>query len=251
MNEEDKKVPESGPPRIEPPKEEAVPYALEPEPPKVEPARAAPARPAEPKAGRVGDGSFMDDMPEDADLEHDPEVERALKGEPSRDKTVDVDADKPRFVKEGGGEAKPLALVGLGLAVGAAITAAVRSSDHWFASGALAIYMTLLHSVTGIAAAAGVAYFEREKFGRVDLAGARMLVAVAVAYLVFSAGAGAYNAVTAPLGALLYLVVVGVLFRFPMVRLVRVAALHLMIVVAVYVAMMLYAAAKAPVAAAG
>lgn len=189
----------------------------------------------------------MDGLPEDADLEHDPDVERALKGKPAtKDKTVDEDAEQHTFVLPGMGGAKWVALVGAGLAVGAVIAAAVRSTDHWFASGVLALYLTAFHTGTGVLAAAAVAYFERVKFGAPDLMAARMLVAVSLAYLVFNVGVGVYTALTAPLGALLYLVALGVLARFSMVRLIRVAAVHLLFIVGVYIAMMLYAAATAP-----
>lgn len=247
MTEGETPSPEGRPVRIDPPKQEVTPYALEPDTPA--PPGAASRPPTPPRPGKLGDRSFMDDMPEDTDLEHDPEVERALKGAPpSSDKSVDADADKPTFVRPGGGGAKPIALIGAGLAIGAAITAGVRSSDHWFASAALALYLTAFHTGTGVAAAAAVAYLERVKFGAADLMAARMLVAVAIAYLVFSAGMGGYNALTAPLGAVLYLLALGVLSRFTPVRLLRVAAVHVLLVAGVYVAMMLYAAARAPVA---
>jgi hypothetical protein len=75
-----------------------------------------------------------------------------------------------------------------------------------------------------------------------------MLVAVSIAHLVISAGKGGYNVVTAPLGVLLYAAAMGVLFRLSPVRMVRVGAMHAVMIAAIYLAMVLYAAASAPVA---
>src|SRR4051812_16988725 len=96
--------------------EQHKPYELEPipvEPSPQPPAVPAPA-PAVPQAGKLSDKGLIDDMPEDADFDHDPEVERALKGdrgEASKDGTVDEDPKPvPPFVRAGG-DPKTLALV--------------------------------------------------------------------------------------------------------------------------------------------
>ena len=224
------------PNRVEPAATDVSPYELAPEP----------VNPSAPQGKpKLSDKSFVDDLPEDADLEHDPEVERALKGEPlenaDQDGTVDANPPGATFVKPGG-DPKTLALVGAGLAIATTIVSAINS-EHWFFAGALALYLTAVHTITGLIAIAIVAYFEKLRFGPLETAAARMLVAVGLAYLVISAGAGNWNAITAPLGALVYLVAVGVLFRLLVPRLLRVAAIHAILSAALYLAMILYAAA--------
>jgi hypothetical protein len=250
MNDDkDHQKPDGGLPppiRVEP-AAEAAPYELAPEPEPAPVQARSPAR--EPVPGKLADSGLTDDFPEDADFEKDPEVERALKGEPAptsgEGEHGEEDPDprrKHRLVKATG-DPKVYALVGTAIALAAMVVASVRNSDHWFSAGVLAVYMVALNTVTGVGAIGTVAYFEQARLGKFRHAAARMLVAVAVATLIFNIGAGQYNVITAPLGVVAYLGSLAVLFHWTPVRIIRVAAVHGAMIAVLYLGMVLYDAA--------
>ncbi len=210
--------------KIDPLPSEATPYDLAPEPPP-----------------QLGKGRFVDELPEDADLEHDPEVERVLKGEPLEPDSVDAEIPPAMLFVKPGGDPAVLAAIGGGILLAAVITSCLRTTRHWFPAGALTLYLTLLNTICGVAAIAIVAHFERLRFGRVELAAARMLIAVSVAFLAFSFGQGLTTALTAPLGLALYLAALGMLFKVSLLRAVRVASVHAAITLSIYIAMIIYA----------
>src|SRR6185295_7956552 len=136
-----------------PPSEPSAPKPADPgnlQPYDLEPSAApAPVPPTPP--GKLSDKGLIDDMPEDADFDHDPEVEAALKGakpKASKDDTVDEEA-KPAtpFVKAGLGDSKTIALVGAGITIAAVIAAAVNAPEHWFFAGVLALYFVIIHTI--------------------------------------------------------------------------------------------------------
>jgi len=240
------------PNRVEPPPEVA-PYELAPEPipePRPQPQPAQPrATPREPTPGKLADAGLTDDFPEDTDFDVDPEVERALKGEPapgaSSSDSIDEDLEarrKHRLVKSQG-DPKITASIGGGIALVAMIVAAYRNTDHWFYASLLSVYMTALNTITGVAAISVVAHFENCRLGKVHHAAARMLIAVATASAILSMGVSGYNVITAPLGIVAYLGVLAMLFHWSPVRVIRVAAVHAAMIAALYFGMLLYHAA--------
>jgi hypothetical protein len=229
------------PNRVEPPPEVA-PYELAPEPTPSPP-------PREPTPGKLADAGLTDDFPEDTDFDADPEVERALKGEPApssgSDESIDEDLEarrKHRLVKSKG-DPKAAALIGGCVALVAMFVAAYRNSDHWFYASLLSLYMVALNTITGVAAIGVVAYFESCRLGKVEHAAARMLIAVSVATVILSLGVSGYNVITAPLGIAAYLGVLAILFHWTPVRIIRVAAVHAAMIAALYFGMLLYHAA--------
>lgn len=237
--------------RIEP-AADATPYDLAPEPPPTPPPPQAstPHQLPVPKPGKLAEAGLTDDFDEDADFDTDPEVERALKGEPieaepAADHHVDPARHKHRLVKPAG-DPKLYASIGGALALAAAFVSGWHNDKHWFYSGLLALYMTIVNTATGVAAIATVAYFEQARLGKVRHAAPRMLVAVAGASLVLSIGVGGYNVITAPLGILTYAGLLAILFRWPPPTLIRVGATHALLIAAQSIAMWLYAEATAP-----
>jgi hypothetical protein len=216
------------------------PYDLEPAPPSPLPPR-----------GKLSDKGLIDDMPEDADFTHDPEVERALKGEKSAaaDKEVTVDETPepaPPFVRPG--DAKVTALVGAGIGIAAIIAAAVNSPQHWFPSAVLVLYFIVLHAMTGVGALAGAAYICDQPLGRIELAAARMLAAVSLFLLLVNLQVGFAHRFIEPLLAVAgYWLTLTVLFRASWVRLFYVAVIHAGLALVVWLGMAIYAWANAPV----
>ncbi|HYE63152.1 MAG TPA: hypothetical protein VD997_14250 [Phycisphaerales bacterium] len=252
MSEERKHDDRFPPPNRVEPAENATPYELAPEPepvpvPEAPPTQATPPppAPAEPKAGKLSDSGLIDDFDDDADFDKDPEVERVMKGEPDEaaeaaGPAIDPERRKHRLVKPAG-DPQVYAMIGGGIAIAAAIISGYNNQEHWFLSGVLALYMCLFNTITGVGAIGAVAYFEQARLGKVKHAAPRMLITVAAGSLVLSIGVGGYNVITAPLGIATYLGLLAVLYRWPPVRVLRVAALHAAIMGAQYFAMLLYA----------
>lgn len=95
------------------------------------------------------------------------------------------------FVPAGRGGVQPVAIAGAFVGMLAAVAAGISAgrlggSLFVVASVLLVIYTVLVQTATGIAAVAGAAMLAKERFSRIDLVAARMLLAVAAFTLIIS-----------------------------------------------------------------
>jgi hypothetical protein len=226
-----------------PGKSEAAPYELEPAP---EPAPV-------PSPSRLSDKGLTDDFPEDADFSHDPEVEEALHGKKdkprSKDETVDEETKpQPPLVKPGLGDAKTISLVGAGLAIAAVVAAGVEAETHRFWQAILALYLIIVHSLTGLGAVATTAHLNDQPVGPPELAAGRMLAAVSMFMLLLNIHVTSYPLVGAVFATGGYYLVLAILFRAPAARLLMIAIIHALTVILLWLGMSLYGwATAAPV----
>lgn len=154
------------------------------------------------------------------------------------------------FVKPGWGEPKPVALVGAGIALAAAIMAAVAAwnigAGTALAAAVWVLYLSALHAATGTAAIAIVAGAEGRLMGNLVLAAARMFVAVALflAPLPLAAQFGGWIvAVSAVAG---YAAATCLLFRWPLRAWFHVAVCHAVFALVVWGTVQLHALAQPP-----
>lgn len=205
------------------------------------------------RASKVGDSGLLDDFDEDADFSTDPEVERATgTGPKAAPAPAEVAPAGPTFIAPGGPAAlKAIAIAAGVLAISAVIAAALTASSRGrqaFPDAFLTLYLTLLHTATGVAAVLFVAALRGERAGDVVLATARMGFAVATFQLIYHLNipvAGRTDEVL--LAILAYLGIVLVHVRFDRERLVLVAGVHAAQWLAVYLATVLWGWAQAPV----
>jgi len=104
--------------------------------------------------------------------------------------TAQQSAGAKEFVTPGRGSAQVLATCGVFITIGALIIAGVNDRQ-WGAfvllgSIAIMLYNILLHTCTGVVAVILAAKFTEERFTRLELAAARMFVAVALFYALSS-----------------------------------------------------------------
>jgi hypothetical protein len=222
-------------------KPEPVPYELAPAPP-----------PAPPAPSKLSDKGLTEDFPEDADFTHDPEVEQALKGEKPKDKAKDDTVDEkpepqPPLVKPGMGDAKAISLVGLGLAIAAVIAAGLNAEHHWFWQAALALYIIIVHSLTGLGAVAATAHINEQPMGPPELAAGRMLTAVSLFMFLLNVHVTPqFVAAIVAIGG--YYLAITILFRAPSGRLLMIAIMHALAAILVWLGMAIYGWAAPPAA---
>lgn len=235
-----------------PPEHESIPLAP-PDPPKPSKFPAM-----SPKKADLGAPKLMDDMDDDADLTHDPEVERALRGGDPSDDTVtgeEIKLPQEPVVKEGRGEPKTVAIVGASVLLAAVIVSVVNAESRPFALGVSTGYLTLFHTLTGVGAVATLAYAEGRPTGRIELAAARMFVAVAAFMLVLGlrfAALGNFNGwVMAPMAAVVYYITVWVLFRLPRRQMQILAGAHAGIAILLFLLLAVHTWASNPGAGVG
>ncbi|MBI1189759.1 MAG: hypothetical protein GC200_03645 [Tepidisphaera sp.] len=203
----------------------------------------APAEPAAPSkypkmpAGKpdLGAPPLLDDVDDDADLTHDPEVERALKGgAATADDTAAgepaVREQGPPVVKDGKVSPKTLAIIGGVVTLAAIVVSVINAPAGKFAAAVSATYLTLFHTVTGVGAVAILAYAENRPTGRIEVAAGRMFIAVASFMLVlslhFDTLQGFNGAVMSVFAALSYYLVAWTLFRLPQRQMQILAGAH-------------------------
>jgi hypothetical protein len=201
---------------------EKTPYDLEPDQPPGgitgAEAKDGPGRPSLNKEG------LLEGFDEDADFSKDPELDRTVVGlpprgsEPARPSSEpEAAADEQPLIATGGmTEAKIWAAVGAALAVTALVITGIYAQNKTFLSVLLALYNILLHAGTGLAAVAVAARLLDRRPGMLELAGARMLAAVAAYGVVYHLpihfmSSGKLEEVV--LGAMAYLAVVVAAFR--------------------------------------
>ncbi|MDX2149049.1 MAG: hypothetical protein SFZ23_16170 [Planctomycetota bacterium] len=229
------------------------------------PPRGTDARHREPPAP-ANKPSLLEGFDPDADFERDPELARAAKvggAPPERrggDRRFRDASERPRREaapadrderSESGGEgiiARPgvpnaqiSAAIGLGVMLSAMIVAGVNARASIAAHVIVAGYQVLLHAATGVVAIYLVAKFHRLKLGAVELAAARMLLAVALFQLCFQLNfrlfSGKFEEVLAAAGA--YFLATLLLFRQGSERTLHVGATHFVLWLLVWLGSML------------
>lgn len=196
------------------------PYAIEPPP------QAAAPPPGQAKIDQPG---LMEGFEENADFTKDPELERVVAGKPLTGAvmpSVPVEPPRPDLVRAtwawehvfwavGGSVLLVAAMVASGINVAPAGAAKDVTSGQRVLSVLLTLYTTLLHTGTGVAAVFVAAHLQRKRLGRVEVAAARMLAAVAAFVLLFNLNmtltTGKFEETVA--GALVYLAIVALTFR--------------------------------------
>ncbi|MEI7657718.1 MAG: hypothetical protein WCK33_06590 [Phycisphaerae bacterium] len=201
------------------------------------------------RASKVGDAGLLDDFEEDADFSTDPEVERATGATPKPAAAATVELG-PTFVRPVGMlDAKAIAIaagvLGISAVIAAALTAPARARQP-LADSFLTLYLTVLHTATGVGAVLFAAAVRSERVGDVVLATARMGLAVAAFQFAFHLDIPVAGRTDETLLAILtYLVLLMVHFRFDRERLVLVAGVHAAQWLAIYLATVLWGWAQA------
>lgn len=190
------------------------------EPPSPNPAQKAPT----PKA-RIDAPSLAADIDDSVDLELPP-VKPGAAVVPGQD--VDSSTAPVGFVTPGRGDAKTIAMAAAGVAVVAAVAAAITGPSAWYWSLFQTLYQVALHTATGVVGVVIAATLSERPLGDTLLAWARMALAVAALRLCV--------AINLPLtqtkleevliGITVYLGVTLVLFRRPPVELFFLWATH-------------------------
>ena len=135
---------------------------------------------------------LLDDFDEEADFEHDPEVEQAVRGIP----VEDPPATEPSiWGTRGMLSGKPISPstkwkfatgVGIVAAVTAAVFAGINHDSVVWAHVLLTLYLAILHTATGVGAVLVTALLLGRSVGRFDSAASRMLAAVGLYLLVYN-----------------------------------------------------------------
>ncbi len=212
-------------------------------PPPPPPPPAAPPAPApkpQPRKGLLGRlGGMLEGFDEDADFEHDPEVDAAL-GNKKPLPGVEAAPVRPPFVKDD----PPLPVVWLGLGfvllLGAVVAAAVNEKNHPVAASFLTVYNAAFHTGTGIAALGVTAILLGRPFGSIEQAGAKMFVAVSAFLVLVNTritllGDGRWEELV--LASLAYTAAVALLFRLWRRLLLYVVCAHFLLWMGVQIGM--------------
>lgn len=233
-------------PLPEPVNTPAPPVAPSPQPPRGKSGADAAtpgSTPVPEKAGLMGRlGGMLEDFDEDADFEHDPEVEAATGRKPPSAAGVPVAPERPAFVRPGSGSPSVWVGVSCVLLLGAVIGAAVNEPHHPVVAGMLAVYDAGLHTCTGVAALGAVAMLLRRPLGPIELAAARMLAAVCGFLVIFNLkidliGTSKWEELL--LGAAVYVGAVALLFRIWKRPLMYVICAHFLLWMVVQIGMQL------------
>lgn len=154
---------------------------------------------------------ITDDFDEDADFDDVPGLPK-----PAVPKAKEPTPDG--FVKTGWGSAQTIAALGVVATIGAAVLAASLGTQPWIKSVVLSLYLTGLQTLAGVGAVVFAARMAEKTLGPLELAAARMLLAVAAARCFLPV---AYNVpytgrVLEGLSVIgMYVIVTFVLFRLP------------------------------------
>ncbi|MCE7974857.1 MAG: hypothetical protein DYG92_11150 [Leptolyngbya sp. PLA1] len=212
-----------------------APYDLEPEAAQAREKPTAPTPPRAPPRASLDAPPLLDDLDDDADLTADPEVERALKGEPRAEARTPEPAEPmpeaaPPLVRPGRLSARHAAIAGGVLSLAAVIVGASGAGEHWVGGAVMAAYLIALHTCTGVLALGVTAHLHAARLGPLNLVAARVLVAVAAFMAVVMLPIPGPVTLARPLAAVgaigVYLVLMGVLFRPGTHRYRAMVALH-------------------------
>ncbi len=228
-------------------------YDIEPDEPRDPASEAPPANKGEgsthssgtpaPKAdklakARIDAPRLLDDIDDDADLTHDPEVEAALRPSMAArlGKALSLEPAagdmRPVFVKEGLGSAKVWGIAGGVLAVGAIIAAVATANSAHVWHGVFTLYSIVLHTGTGMLAVTAAAALHGQRLAYLPLAAARVLTAVAAALLVFNLRIELIEGTTfdqALMAVTAYLIVIMATFRLWGTKLAAILACHFLL----------------------
>lgn len=136
----------------------------------------APVNPAEdkPRAPKIEAVGLTDDFDEDADFDDVPGLPPPAT---KRAKEPAIDG----FVRTGWGSAQTLAALGVVATIGAVVLAATLGTQPWLKSVVLSLYHTSVQTLAGVGAVVFAARMAEKTLGPLELAAARMLLAVAAA----------------------------------------------------------------------
>lgn len=213
-----------------------------------DPPAAPSSTPGSPGKAKLDAPGLTDDFDDDADFTHDPEVDRALKGDApdARAATKDEDpADKSvlAFVRPGAVVSVPpkvTGAIGAALVLAGAIAAAVRA-EQWAGALLATLYWGLLHTATGIGALGVAAHFNNQRFGRLDLAAARMSICVGALLLAININVPIPRRFDeALLGAGAYFACALLLFRNGLQKTLHLAAAHFTLWAVFYAGLLLH-----------
>jgi|CXWL01.1.fsa_nt_gi hypothetical protein len=137
------------------------------------------ASPKSAGAAKLSAEPILDDFDEDADFDKVPEAEtpRAPRVTPDSARAA---SPAEAFVKPGMGEPKPILIAGASAALVAAALSAWLGELSWYKSFILSLNHSALFTLAGVCAIAFAARMCEGPLGRVELAAARMLLAVAL-----------------------------------------------------------------------
>lgn len=221
----------------------SVPTGNSVQPYELAPVEATPTPPAVPKP-QIAKPGLLTDFDEDADFDHDPEVEQAKKGilpgtklgAKTAEAKVPIDPSR-LMVLPGRGDLKTLAMVGAGVALAAAVGAAFNAADgrnRFFVAVSL-LFDIAMHTITGVGAIGLAAAMLGKVLRNFELAGARMLVATALFALGFQLN---FNASAHILGLALaggsYFLAVWFLFKLKSQDALVVSAFHFALFILLY-----------------
>ena len=225
------------------------PYELEPDDPDAPAEQVDQSASSQPSGDAVPTEPLMDDLDEDADLEHDPEVERVLTDQPKavehKEPSIPIEPlDAPRqpvvFVKPAWDSPRMMMIFGGVLTAAAIVATYVNEDSHEVLRSVLSLYKIAVHTGTGVVAVIVSALLVHMKVGRLDKAAARMFVAVSAFMLVAHLDMNIKtNTVELLAGAATYVAVVAWLFRFKRDHLLIVSIAHLALVAVTQVGMVL------------
>ena len=136
----------------------------------------APDAPPPDRTPKIEAPGLTDDFDEDADFDTVPGVTP-----PARTVAAAAPVPEDPFVKAGLGSAQTIAALGVVALVGAAVLAASLGTQPWYKSVVLSIYLTALQTLAGVGAVVFAARMAEKPLGQLELAAARMLLAVAAA----------------------------------------------------------------------
>ena len=212
------------PPAASPAGDDKAGYELAPD----TPVRGTPIdKPGMPKLNAPG---LTDDFDEDADFDDVPGLPK-----PAAPKVKELEPDG--FIKTGWGSAQTIAALGVVATIGAAVLAASLGTQPWFKSVVLSLYLTGLQTLAGVGAVVFAARMAEKTLGPVELAAARMLLAVAAARCLLPV---AYNVpytgrVLEGLSVIgVYVLITFVLFRLPRHQWFVMVATHSVLIVALW-----------------
>jgi hypothetical protein len=178
-----------------------VGYELAPDAPASDKARAA----------KIEAPGLTVDFDEDADFDDVPGIPK-----PAAPKAKEPAPDG--FVKTGWGSAQTIAALGVVATIGAAILAATLGTQPWLKAVVLSLYLTAIQTLAGIGAVVFAARMAEKTLGPLELAAARMLLAVAAArcFLPLAYNVPYTGRVLEGLSVIgTYLIISFVLFRLP------------------------------------
>lgn len=219
-----------GEPRLDPERDEPLPYGVEPPP--------RPETPGDPPQGAGGESEegLLSGFDEDDDFEHDPEVQATLEGKGRADRRAAPVKPDPAgeelpsiaewFVLPGLGGWRSVTVVGVLFALLASVLSSYGHESRPLTQAIYTLYEVALHTGTGVLAVVLAARFSERRVNQPELAAARMLVAVSVLCVFFYAQTPLYPVVQYPLAVGAYMICIWQLFRLPRYELMLLAGLH-------------------------